>query len=149
MGWEYNSHIVCMCIIMRWSRNRSASWAERFRTSSLLCTYKLCDYYTPIPILSPFLFTQSLYVAILNLQDFSFTCTYYCVFLDNGDVYEHQTLHKFYPSYGCHGNIIMLPWQLSKMFVTGRKWPQTINQMCSPPLPPSSMVAMATLNSPL
>ena len=63
-----------MCIIMRWSRNRSASWAERFRTSSLLCTYKLCDYYTPIPILSPFLFTPSLYAPILNLQDFSFTC---------------------------------------------------------------------------
>ena len=74
MGWDYNSHIVCMCIIIRWSRNRSASWAERFWTSSLLCTYKLCDYYTPIPILSPFLFTPSLYVAILNLQNFSFTC---------------------------------------------------------------------------
>ena len=41
--------------------------------------------------------------------------TYYCVYLDNGDVYEHQTLHKFYPLYGCHGNIIiMLPWQPSK-----------------------------------
>ena len=63
-----------MCIIMRWSRNHSATWAERFRTSSLLCTYKLCDYYTPIPILSPFLFTPSLYAPILNLQDFSFTC---------------------------------------------------------------------------
>ena len=75
--------------------------------------------------------------------------TYYCVFLDKGDVYKHQTLHKFYPLYGCHGNIIiMLPWQPSKMFVTGRKWPQTINQMCSPPLPQSSMVAMATLNNP-
>ena len=47
MGWEYNSHIVCMCIIMRWSRNFSANWAERFRTSSLLGTYKLCNYYTP------------------------------------------------------------------------------------------------------
>ena len=46
-----------MCIIMRWPRNRSASWAERFWTSSLLCTYKLCDCYSPIPILSPFLFT--------------------------------------------------------------------------------------------
>ena len=75
MGWDYNSHIVCMCIIMRWSRNRSANWAERFRTSSLLCTYKLCDYYSPIPILSAFLFTPSLYAPILNLQDFSFTCT--------------------------------------------------------------------------
>ena len=70
----YNSHIVCMCIIMRWSRNLSASWAEKFRTSSLLCTYKLCDYYSLILILSPFLFTPSLYVAILNLQVFSFTC---------------------------------------------------------------------------
>ena len=76
MGWDYNSHIVCMCIIMRWSRNRSAIWAERFRTSSLLCTYKLCDYYSPIPILSPFFFTPSLYAPILNLQDFSFTCLY-------------------------------------------------------------------------
>ena len=66
-----------MCIIMRWSRNLSASWVERFRTSSLLCTYKLCNYYSPIPILSPFLFTPSLYVAILNLQNFSFTCIYY------------------------------------------------------------------------
>ena len=77
--------------------------------------------------------------------------TYYCVFLDKGDVYEHQTLHKFYPLYGCHGNIIiMLTWKLSKMFITGRKCPQTINQMCSPPLPQqSSMVAMATLNNPL
>ena len=74
LGWDYNSHIVCMCIIMRWSRNLSASWAKRFRTSSLLCTYKLCDYYTPIPILSLFLFTPSLYAPILNLQDFSFTC---------------------------------------------------------------------------
>ena len=74
MGWDYNSHIVCMCIIMRWSQNGSASWAERFRTSSLLCTYKLCGYYTHIPILSPFLFTPSLYAPILNLQDFSFTC---------------------------------------------------------------------------
>ena len=63
-----------MCIIMRWSRNHSASWAERFWTTSLLCTYKLCDYYTPIPILSPFLFIPSLYVATLNLQDFSFIC---------------------------------------------------------------------------
>ena len=34
--------------------------------------------------------------------------TYYCVFLDNGDMYEHQTLHKFYPLYGCHGNIIIM-----------------------------------------
>ena len=34
------------------------------------------------------------------------------------------------------------------MFVTGRKWPQTINQMCTPPLSQSSMVAMATLNNP-
>ena len=33
-----------------------------------------CDYYSPIPILSPFLFTPSLYVAIFNLQHFSFTC---------------------------------------------------------------------------
>ena len=63
-----------MCIIMRWPRNLSASWAERCRTFSLLCTYRLCDYYSPIPILSPFLFTPSLYVAIFNLQDFSFTC---------------------------------------------------------------------------
>ena len=55
-------------------QNLSASWAQRFRTSSLLCTYKLCDYYSPIPILSPFLFKPSLYVAILNLKDFSFTC---------------------------------------------------------------------------
>ena len=31
--------------------------------------------------------------------------TYYCAFLDNVDVYEHQTLHKFDPLYGCHGNI--------------------------------------------
>ena len=30
MGWDYNSHIVCMCIIMRWSRNRSASWQRDF-----------------------------------------------------------------------------------------------------------------------
>ena len=59
---------------MRWSRNLSASWAERFRTSSFICTYKLCDYYSPIPILSPFLFTPSLYAPILNLQEFSFTC---------------------------------------------------------------------------
>ena len=59
--------------ITKYVRNRSASWAERFQTSSLLCTYKLCHYYSPIPILSPFLFTPSLYVAILNLQDFSFT----------------------------------------------------------------------------
>ena len=22
LGWDYHSHIVCMCIIMRWSRNR-------------------------------------------------------------------------------------------------------------------------------
>ena len=39
LGWDYNSHIVCMCIIIRWSRNHSPSWAERFQTSSLLCTY--------------------------------------------------------------------------------------------------------------
>ena len=94
MGWEYNSHIVCTCIIMRWSRNRSASWAERFRNSSLLCTYKLYDYYTPIPILSPFLFTPSLYVAILNLQDFSFTCNY----IQPGAEVKHvggQTVHAF------------------------------------------------------
>ena len=57
--------------------------------------------------------------------------TYYCVFLDNGDVYEHQTLHKFYPLYGCHGNIniiiMLLPWQPSKMFVTGRKTGNKLN----------------------
>ena len=36
MGWDYNSHIVyIMCIIMKWSQNLSASWAERFRTTSL------------------------------------------------------------------------------------------------------------------
>ena len=76
--------------------------------------------------------------------------TYYWVFLDNGNVYEHQTFHKLYPLHGCHGNlIIMLPWQPSKMFVTRRKWPQTINEMCSLPLPQSSMVAMATLNNSL
>ena len=70
--------LVCVYIsIMRWSQNRSASWAERFWTSSLLCIYELYDYYSPIPILSPFLFTPSRYVAILNLQDFSF-CT--CLF---------------------------------------------------------------------
>ena len=74
MGWDYNSHIVCVCIIMRWPRNRSASWAERFRTSSLLCTYTLCDYYSPIPILSLLLFIPFLYAPILNLQDF--TCIY-------------------------------------------------------------------------
>ena len=33
---------------------------------------KICDYYSPIPILSPFLFTLSLYATILNPQDFSF-----------------------------------------------------------------------------
>ena len=44
---------------------------------------------------------------------------------------------------------MLLPWQPSKMFVTGRKWPQTLNRMCSPPLSQSSMVAMATLNNPL
>ena len=65
---------------MRWSRNCSASWAERFRTSSLLCTYKLYDYYSTIPILSPFLFTPSLYVLILNLQDVSFTCIFYFLY---------------------------------------------------------------------
>ena len=70
LGWEYKSRIVCMCIIMR----RSKISQRDFGTTSLLCTYKLCDSYTPIPILSPFLFTPSLYVAILNLQDFSFTC---------------------------------------------------------------------------
>ena len=61
--------------------------------------------------------------------------TYYYVFLDNDDVY------------GCHGNIVTMA--TIKMFVTGRKWSQTINQMCSPPLPQSSIVAMATLNNPL
>ena len=77
-----------MCIIIRWSRNLSANWAERFWTSSLLCTYKLCDYYTPIPILSPLLFTPSLYVAILNLQDFSFTCVNkHCLWVYYDDLY--------------------------------------------------------------
>ena len=38
-------------------------------TSSLLCTIKLCDYY----IVHPF-YTILINVAILNLQDFSFTC---------------------------------------------------------------------------
>ena len=91
MGWEYNSRIVCMCIIMRWSRNRSASWAERFRTSSLLCTYKLCDYYTPIPILSPFLFTPSLYVAILNLQDFHLLVIISCLHIALEYVPSHSS----------------------------------------------------------
>ena len=36
--------------------------------------FSTCDYYSPITILSPFLFTRSLYAPILNLQDFSFTC---------------------------------------------------------------------------
>ena len=78
-GLTYNEWLQSNCLLhtrlcnKQWSRNLSASWAERFRTSSLLCTYKLCDYYSPIPILSPFLFTPSLYVTILNLQDFSFT----------------------------------------------------------------------------
>ena len=49
--------------------------AEWFRTSPLY-TYKLCDYYSPIPILS-LSFTPSLYVAILNLQDFLLTCNIY------------------------------------------------------------------------
>ena len=46
-----------------------------------------------------------------------------------------------------HTQCFML-MQPSKMFVGGRKWPQTINQMCSPPLPQSLMVAMVILNNP-
>ena len=64
LQWSY-----CMCIMMRWPQNLSASLAEKFWTSALLCTYKQCDHYSPIPILSPFL---SLYVTILKLQDFLF-----------------------------------------------------------------------------
>ena len=62
--------------------------------------------------------------------------TDYCVFLDNGGMYEHQTLHKFvHCLYGCHGNIIMLPLQSSNMFVTSRKWPRAINHVFTQPLP--------------
>ena len=39
-----------------------------------------------------------------------------------------KLFHKFYPFCGCHGNI-MLPWQQSKIFITGRKWPQTVNHI--------------------
>ena len=39
LGWEYNSQIVCMCIIMRWSRNRSASCIQALTGSIRLCTY--------------------------------------------------------------------------------------------------------------
>ena len=49
-------------------------------------------------------------------------------------VYMSITLHKFvFHLYGCHGNI-MLPWQLSNMFVTSIKWPQALNHMCNLPL---------------
>ena len=52
---------------MRWSQNHSASWAERFQTSSFICTYKSCDYLVPFhPCL---LFFFVLYVAILYRQD--------------------------------------------------------------------------------
>ena len=62
-----------MCIIMRRFELSLPNQLSDFGTTSLLCIYKLCDYYTPIPILSPFLFTPSLYAPILNLQDFLFT----------------------------------------------------------------------------
>ena len=74
MGLDYNSHIIYMCIIISRSEISLPNQPSNFRTTSLLWTYKLCDYYSPIPILSPFLFTPSSYMAILNLQDFSFTC---------------------------------------------------------------------------
>ena len=99
-----------MCIIMRWSQNHSASWAERFRTSSLLCTHKLCDYYCPIPILSPFLFTPSLYAPILKLQNFSFTCVQwqlYCKITDNVAMSVVAALRKNFAirknTFHCHG----------------------------------------------
>ena len=50
--------------------------------------------------------------------------------------------------YGCHGNNVTMA-TVKNMFETRRKWPQIIHRMCSPPLPQSSMVAMATLNNPL
>ena len=43
-----------------------------FGTTLLCILYNLCDYYSPTQFLSPFL--PSLYLAILNLQDFSFSC---------------------------------------------------------------------------
>ena len=54
-------------------RNLSAQLAERIQDHLIIMHIKLCNYYSPIPTLSPFLFTPSLYVAILNVQDFSFT----------------------------------------------------------------------------
>ena len=74
MGWDYNSHIVCMCIIMRWSRNRSAGWQRDFRPPHY---YAHTNYVTIIlPFQSCLLsfLHHPYYVAILNLQDFSFTC---------------------------------------------------------------------------
>ena len=63
-----------MCIIMRRSKISLPNLLSDFGTTSLLCTYKLCDYYSPI--LSPFLFTPSLYLAIviLSAQTLSVVC---------------------------------------------------------------------------
>ena len=71
-GDKIGMGIVCMCIIMRWSQNCSASWAEIL---DLIIMH--IQSYSPIPILSPFLFTRSLFAPILNLKDFSFTCIIY------------------------------------------------------------------------
>ena len=55
-----------------------SSWAERFQTSSFLCTYKLCDYYSPI-LLS---FLHHSYMWPFSIcKIFSFTCTLLALWL--------------------------------------------------------------------
>ena len=59
MGLQYS-----MCIIMGGSKIAQLVGQRDFEPPHFYA-HKLCDYYSPIPILSPFLFTPSLY-------DFSF-----------------------------------------------------------------------------
>ena len=121
-------------------RNCSASLAERFRTSSLVCTYKLCDYYSPIPILSLFLSTPSLYAPILNLQDFSFTCYmwrkaswlsvnhHFCIHTFPG-LQAERCLHSDSGSTGEHSGGLLeddvgVPvWLYCDALSAGRRWP--------------------------
>ena len=81
IGMENNSHIVFMCIIMRWSRNRSASWQRGFGPPHY---YAHTNYVTIIlhPNLVSFPFytipicghSQSarFFIYLLNMQMFGF-----------------------------------------------------------------------------
>ena len=50
LGWDYNNHIVCMCIIMKWSRNFSVQLAKQFWDKAIGCCLQTRKFVYKFPI---------------------------------------------------------------------------------------------------